>query len=177
MMRSLNGNIFRVIGPFCGRIHRSPVNSPHKGQWRRAFHVFFDLRPYKRLNKHSRDWWFETPSRPLWRHCNCPLMIYPFEATFLHLIYKLTKVSAKEICILNHIGAWCRIHASVSLVIIGLGPSHYPSQWQLLAKFHLGNIVTLTKKYTFLKNELHLKMSSAKCRPSFMHRYMRPSEL
>ena len=36
MMTSLNGNIFRVTGPLCGGIHRSPVNYPHKGQWRRA---------------------------------------------------------------------------------------------------------------------------------------------
>ena len=33
MMTSSNGNIFRVTGPL---IHRSPVNSTHKGQWRRA---------------------------------------------------------------------------------------------------------------------------------------------
>ena len=32
--------------------------------------VFFDLRLNKRLNKQSWDWWFETPQRPLWRHCN-----------------------------------------------------------------------------------------------------------
>ena len=25
---------------------------------------------YKHLSKQSRGWWFETPSRPLWRHCN-----------------------------------------------------------------------------------------------------------
>ena len=31
-----NGNIFRVIGHLCGGIHRSPVNSPHKGQLRGA---------------------------------------------------------------------------------------------------------------------------------------------
>ena len=24
----------------------------------------------KRLSKQSCGWWFETPSRPLWRHCN-----------------------------------------------------------------------------------------------------------
>ena len=35
--------------PLVRGIHRSPVNSPHKGQW---------------------GWWFETPSRPLWRNCN-----------------------------------------------------------------------------------------------------------
>ena len=35
----------------------------------RNFHVFFDLRLKKRLNKQSRHRWFETPSHPLWRHC------------------------------------------------------------------------------------------------------------
>ena len=33
MMTSSNRNIFRVTGHLC----RSPVNSPHKGQWRGAF--------------------------------------------------------------------------------------------------------------------------------------------
>ena len=32
LMTSSNGNIFRVTGPLCGEIHRSPVNSPHKLQ-------------------------------------------------------------------------------------------------------------------------------------------------
>ena len=36
MMRSSNGTIFRVTGPFVRGIHRWPVNSPHKGQWRGA---------------------------------------------------------------------------------------------------------------------------------------------
>ena len=34
------------------------------------FDVFFDLRPNKRLSKQSWGWCFETPSRPLCRHCN-----------------------------------------------------------------------------------------------------------
>ena len=36
----------------------------------RSFDVFFDLRSNKRLSKHWWCWWFETPSRPLWRHRN-----------------------------------------------------------------------------------------------------------
>ena len=36
----------------------------------RSFDVFFDLHLNKRLSKQSWGWWFETPSRPLWRHCN-----------------------------------------------------------------------------------------------------------
>ena len=31
---------------------------------------FFDLRLNKRLSKQWWGWWFEMPSRPLWRHCS-----------------------------------------------------------------------------------------------------------
>ena len=50
--------------PLVWGIHRSPVNSPHKGQWRGA--LMFSL-IYKRLSKSWLGWWFETPSHPLWR--------------------------------------------------------------------------------------------------------------
>ena len=44
-----------------------------------SFDVFFDLRLHKRLSKPSWGWWFEMPSRSLWRHCNVLPMIsnYP----------------------------------------------------------------------------------------------------
>ena len=51
-------------------------NSPVTGEFpaqrpvMRSFGVFFDLRLNKRLSKPSWGWWFETPSSPLWRHCN-----------------------------------------------------------------------------------------------------------
>ena len=61
-------NHFPRYWSFVRVIHRSPVNSPHKGQWCRA--LVFDLRMNKRLSKQSWGWWFETPSRSLWRHCN-----------------------------------------------------------------------------------------------------------
>ena len=35
-----------------------------------SFEVFFDLHFNKRLSKQSWGWWFERPSRSLWRHCN-----------------------------------------------------------------------------------------------------------
>ena len=49
-------------------------NSPITGEFptqrlvTRSFVVFFDLRLHKWLRKQSWGWWFETPSRPLWRH-------------------------------------------------------------------------------------------------------------
>ena len=51
-------------------------NSPVTGEFpaqrpvTRSFDVFFDLRPNKRLSKQWWGLWFETPSRPLWRHRN-----------------------------------------------------------------------------------------------------------
>ena len=51
-------------------------NSPVTGEFpaqrpvTRSSDVFFDLRLNKRLSKQSRGWWFETPSRSLWRHSN-----------------------------------------------------------------------------------------------------------
>ena len=56
--------------PFVRGIHRGPVNSPHKWPVTQSFDVFFDLRLNKRLSKQSWGWWFETLSRPLWRHRN-----------------------------------------------------------------------------------------------------------
>ena len=61
---------------FVRGIHRSPVNSPHKGQWCGALMVFH-LRPYIRLSKQSQGWCFETLSRPLWRQCNVPRIRQP----------------------------------------------------------------------------------------------------
>ena len=51
-------------------------NSPITGEFpahrpvTRSFGVFFDLRLNKPLSKQWWGWWFETLSRPLWRHCN-----------------------------------------------------------------------------------------------------------
>ena len=56
--------------PFVRRIHRSPVNSPHKGQWRGTLLFSLICALNKRLSKQSRYLWFGTPSRPLWRHCS-----------------------------------------------------------------------------------------------------------
>ena len=52
---------------FCGEFTGEfPSQRPVK----RSFGVFSDLRLNKRLSNQSWGWWFETLSRPLWRHCN-----------------------------------------------------------------------------------------------------------
>ena len=69
MMTSSNGNIFRVTGHLCGEF-TGPRWIPAPRPVTLSFDVFFDLRPNKRLSKQWWGWWFETPSSPLWRHCN-----------------------------------------------------------------------------------------------------------
>ena len=56
--------------PFVWGIHRCPVNSRHKGQWRGALMFSLLCFWYKRSSKHLWGWWFETLSRSFWRHCN-----------------------------------------------------------------------------------------------------------
>ena len=69
MMTSSNGSIFRVTGPLCGEF-TGPGEFPTQRPVTRSFDDFFDERLIKRLNKHSRGWWIETLSHPLWRHRN-----------------------------------------------------------------------------------------------------------
>ena len=61
MMTSSNGYVFRVIGPLRG-IHRSPVNSPHKGQWRGALMLSL-------ICAWINDWVNNREAGDLRRHC------------------------------------------------------------------------------------------------------------
>ena len=68
-MTSSNGNFFRVTDPLCGEF-TGTGEFPAQRPVTRSFDVFFDLPPNKHLSKQSWGWWFETLSRPLWRHRN-----------------------------------------------------------------------------------------------------------
>ena len=60
---------FSALLAFCA------VNSPVTGEFTaqrpvtRSFEVLFNQRLNKGLSTQAWGWWFETPSRPLWRHC------------------------------------------------------------------------------------------------------------
>ena len=54
----------------CAENSAVPGEFPAQRPVARNFDVFFDLRLNKRSSKQSRDWWFETPSFSLWRHCH-----------------------------------------------------------------------------------------------------------
>ena len=61
---------FSALLAICAGNSPVPGEFPTQRPVTRSFDVFFDLRLNKRLSKHSWGWWFETLSRPLWRHCN-----------------------------------------------------------------------------------------------------------
>ena len=97
MMTSSNGNIFRVTGHLSLVTGEIPAEKPVT----RSFDVFFDLRLNKRLRKQSWGWWFETPSRPLWRHCNALIILKSALVALtriLSLPVKLTRGPLHERC-------------------------------------------------------------------------------
>ena len=79
MMTSSNGSISASLAIYAGNL---PVTGkfPAQRPVTRSVDVFFDLLLNKRLRKQSWGWWFATPSRSLWRHCN------DFYDDFLHWI-------------------------------------------------------------------------------------------
>ena len=79
MMTSSNGNISALLSLCAGN---SPVTGefPSQRPVTRSFDLFFDLRLKNRLSKQPRRRRFETPSGPLWRHCN-------MEEWILHVVY------------------------------------------------------------------------------------------
>ena len=61
---------FSALLAICAGNSPVPGEFPTQRPVTRSFDVYFDLRPNKRLSKQSWGWWFETLSRPLWRHRN-----------------------------------------------------------------------------------------------------------
>ena len=65
-----------------------------------SFDVFSDLRLNKQLRKQSRSWWFVTPLRSLWCHCNNSLA-----ATYSDIcpIWMWSRRSFKYFCFFKNI--------------------------------------------------------------------------
>ena len=61
---------FSALLALCAGNSPVPGEFPSQRPVTRSFDVIFDVRLNKPLSKQSWGWWFETLSRPLWRHCN-----------------------------------------------------------------------------------------------------------
>ena len=122
---------------FVREIHRSPLNSAHKSQWGGFLMFSLICALNKHLSKHSWGWWFKTPSRSLWRHCNecisweCVWDMNPsygiymhakhawayntYTCTYMHIIYLCTYMNrnVNRIHVHTHIHAYWRIYVHV----------------------------------------------------------------
>ena len=74
---------FSALLAFCEGSPPVTGEFPSQRPVTRSFDVFFDPRLNKRLSKQWRHWWFESPSRSLWRHCNESLFANALRVLFV----------------------------------------------------------------------------------------------
>ena len=109
------------MGTFSALLALYEGNSPVTGEFpaqrpmTRSFDVFFYVRLNKRLSKQSWSWWFDTPSRSSWRHCNdCEMktdgcfgkMTHSKASVLLNRGYVLTYLTISFGVILREPGYW-----------------------------------------------------------------------
>ena len=124
-------------------------NSPVTGEFperplTRSFHGFFDLRLNQRLSKHSWGWWFEKPSRPLWRHSN-EINQLEISKNYSDIIMGAMASQITSLTIVYstvYSGADQRKHQSSTPMAFVRGihrwPVNYPHKWPVTRKcFHL----------------------------------------
>ena len=104
-----------------------------------SFDVFFGLN--KRLSKQSWGWWFETPSRSLWRHCNDNPSLYshPHDATGIvvswfkviqGLIQRCREIGLDSVIIYTKVNTW---HETL-LALLALCGGNPPVDSRFLSK-------------------------------------------
>ena len=107
----------------------------------RNFDVFFDLRLNKRFSKQSWGWWFETPSRPLWRHSNADFakLIFDDQMTSFGTLYEIETDLVADLCFCLKINLTVKCLPSVSNVYKPYSPMEnrqslrWASAWQLIS--------------------------------------------
>ena len=102
MMMSSNGNIF-VLLAICAGNSQVPCYFPAQRPVTRSSDVFFDLGLNTRLSEQSQGWWFETPSRPLWRQCND----FPFPSFLLiEIVQVVENLAGRGLGLVYHVDAY-----------------------------------------------------------------------
>ena len=128
---------FSALLAICAGNSPIPGEFPAQSPVTWGFDVFFDLRPNKRVSKQSWGWWFQTLSRPLWRHCNgsnlfvslhnavCNIAVFPCKYLNNWLLVLLTRPtsrirrapkSMKTSCIKKETFDMCRLLDFSSLI-------------------------------------------------------------
>ena len=111
----------RVTGLLCGEFTGDRW-IPRTRPVTRSFDVFIDVRLYKRLSKQSWGWWFETPSHPIWRHCN-DVVYYELtlRVSWKFFFVKVSISMIKSVCKFTHIttvlSSWYRQNCNMIVAL------------------------------------------------------------
>ena len=113
---------FSALLALCAGNSPVPAEFPAQRPVTRSFDDFFDLRLNKRLCKQSWGWWFETPSRPLWRHRNevdhCKyLYVVKVKIIRIGVWEKKHYISNVFIHLQIMLSTWCLFHSHLSELI------------------------------------------------------------
>ena len=121
-----------------------------------SFGVSFDLRLNKRLSKQSWGWWFETPSRSFWRHCNGYSFV-TFHSTHTHLksIQQTTVASHQRRGVSNYLQLDCLFNSLFRLTAMKHKAPHYWPFVMEITKEHQGrkhfHVITSWASYQICK--------------------------
>ena len=98
--------LFPRYWPFMRGIHRSPVNSQHKGQWRGALMFSFNYVWINGWVQQPWGWWSEMPSRSLWRQYNETLTSHKCVAAFGSVLVLTFRMICIDSWSIHWIGWW-----------------------------------------------------------------------
>ena len=152
--------------PFVRGIHRSPVNSPHKGRWRWALMFCSNYAWNKLLSKQSLCWWFKTPSGSLWRQCN--LWCKHDQSTKVHTCYSVLaliwQLRLYQIW-WHHMAScpWPLLFQAMACRLLWAKPLPKPMATYCQWNPEKQPLVTFQSKYPVSLTKIHLKMACAKC--------------
>ena len=129
---------FSALLAICAGNSPVPGEFPTQSPVTRSFDVFFDLRPNKRLSKQSWGWWFETPSCPLWRHCNAWSESVPITVNFVEA------------------SVWDSVRCSVPDVLIRVQCVGIMCDSRIISMWHCWNYTTSQRKFKYQDDNFYL---------------------
>ena len=113
---------FSALLVICAGNSPVPGEFPSQRPVTRSFDVFFDLRLNKRLSKQSQGWWFETLSRPSWRHGNA-LAINVWNEPVIHS-FDMYLLSSWTFFTNNRVTSGLRCHEVLVISLVMMGFTH-----------------------------------------------------
>ena len=159
-MTSSYGNIFRVTGPLCEGIHRSPVNSPHKSQWRGA--LMFSL-IYAWLNAcvNNRE---AGDLRRYRAHYDITVMHFAFIQSYIVTIHYYLWIHVVIVITVVFSCRSCSVIINITIIITIISPEYMSVillQWSHMNVMSSQITTNSTVYSTFCSGELQRKGQSS----------------